>query len=564
MASLNEQIAEKSAAIVGKLQDMYDVSYERGHESAIRQMCERSFTEAVIPEGVTTVSNYAFYGCSDLLYVAIPDTVTYIGNSAFYGCSKLIEPVIPDGVTSIGSYAFFGCQNLKRVLIPDSVTRIGNSAFRNIVIEGVYISNIEAWLNISFGDQGSHPNDYGRLHILNENGDEVTDIIIPDSVTSIPDYIFIQAESITNVTIHDNVTTIGDSAFSICDNLVSVVLGNGVTTIKDSAFLYSDKLSSIFYNGTEEDWLKITIGDYNSSFVNADHYYYNAEEPTENGYFWHWVNGKPTVWEEYIPSNYSVGLSYLSNGDGTCSVAGIGDCNDSDIVIPDISPSGDDVVSIGDDAFRNYSDLTSIVIPDNITHIGSNAFYGCQNLEDVYIKNIESWLNIEFENSYSHPNEFGTLHILGNDGSEITDIIIPDGIETVPEYAFMNAINITSVVIPSSVSVIGEIAFLNCSNLASIVISDGVTVIGENAFDSCTNLTDIVIPNSVTSIDKYAFYSCDNLGSVIFENVNGWWRASKDTATSGTEISATDLSDPESAAGYLVSTYVKYYWKRTM
>ena len=85
-----------------------------------------------IPEGVTTIGDSAFSGCTNLASITIPDGVTTIGNSAFSSCTNLASITIPDGVTTIGIAAFSGCTSLASVTIPEGVTTIGNYAFSNM------------------------------------------------------------------------------------------------------------------------------------------------------------------------------------------------------------------------------------------------------------------------------------------------------------------------------------------------------------------------------------------------------------------------------------------------
>ena len=120
-----------------------------------------------------------------------------------------------------------------------------------------------------------------------------------------------------------------------------------------------------------------------------------------------------------------------------------------------------------------------------------------------------------------------------------------------------------SVILPNSLISIGDWAFNACEELMSVIIGNSVTSIGNYAFDHCFKLTSITIPLSVTSIGYNAFADCINLTSIVFETSNGWWYTSDSSATSGTNISSSDLSEPTIAAEYLTSTYDNYYWKRS-
>ena len=138
-------------------------------------------------------------------------------------------------------------------------------------------------------------------------------------------------------------------------------------------------------------------------------------------------------------------------------------------------------------------------------------------------------------------------------GYTLVDILYPNSREVTVPSTF-NGLPVTG---------IGDSAFYNCTGLASVTIGKGVTSIEYRTFYNCTSLTSITIPDSVTSIGNYAFSGCTGLTSVTFENTTGWWRSTKSTATSGTSISSSDLSNSSTAARYLTSTYKDYYWKRT-
>ncbi len=226
-------------------------------------------TNLIIPDGVTSIGSYAFYGCSSLTSITISDSVTSIGSYAFLSCRSLISITIsngvtligegafrdcsdltnitiPNGVTSIGEDAFYGCSSLTSITIHDSVTSIGSSAFAGCnSLKNVYISDIAAWCNIVF--QGGYSNPMYYADNLYLNGNLITNLIIPDSVTLIGNYAFYGCSSLISITIPDGVTSIGNYAFNGCNNV-----------------------RKIYYSGSEEEWDAVVIGEGNNCLNNKD------------------------------------------------------------------------------------------------------------------------------------------------------------------------------------------------------------------------------------------------------------------------------------------------------
>ena len=167
-------------------------------KSKIIAFRDENTTSYIIPDGVTSIGDWAFNGCSGLADIVIPDSVTSIGDYAFGDCSSLSSVVIPDSVTSIGAWAFFCCSDLADIVIPNSVTRIGDSAFCDC--------------------------------------SSLSSVVIPDSVTSIGAWAFSSCESLTSIIIPDSVTSIGKCAFYDCSSLTNIVIPDGVTSIGYSAF----------------------------------------------------------------------------------------------------------------------------------------------------------------------------------------------------------------------------------------------------------------------------------------------------------------------------------------
>ena len=382
------------------------------------------------------------------------DNVSYSvsGNSAITG-----EVVIPDTynylpVTDIADYAFMGCTGLTSITIPDSITNIGDNAFVYCDnLESVNISDVGAWCKIDFDGYGACPLTFADYLYI--NGELAKHVIIPEGVTKIPDYAF-ACENITSIAIPDSVVDIADWAFFDCKNLSAV-------HITDIAA-----------------WCKLCIDSFSSPLQYANKLYINGE----------------LVTEVVIPD----GVEIIPRFAFSCT-------NITSIVIPD------SVKVIANSAFYKSPNLTSITIPEGISKIEAWAFYDCTNLSDVYITDIASWCNIDFENEYSNPLYYANNLYLNNE--LVTDVVIPDGVKEISDCGF-SCENLTSVTIPDSMKSIGKMAFAGCKNLSSIVIPDSVKSIGERAFYECSALETVTLPENLTKIEYATFYNCKNLETI--------------------------------------------------
>ena len=537
-----------------------------------------------LPSGITEIEHSTFDGCGSLTTVVIPNNVKSIEYEAFYNCTSLQDITIPNSVTSIGDRAFGNCTSLQDITIPNSVTSIGKNAFLNVhniiyygtatgapwgakymnayeVGDFIYsssnrdtllacstsatgnitipntVTTIEdnAFLGcsnitsvtipstvINIGDSAFlecpnltkvelHSNDivsknHTTSSLINIFGSQVQEFVIGDEITSIGDYAFSNFNNLKTINIPDSVTSIGGNAFGGCVGLTSISIPKAMTTIKDNAFNGCSNITSVTIPSTV-----INIGD--SAFLEC-----------------------PNLTKVELHSN-----DIVSKNHTTSSLINIFGSQVQEFVI------GDEITSIGDYAFSNFNNLKTINIPDSVTSIGGNAFGGCVGLTSisipkamtligkdaflnctgltkVNITDIARWCNIDFASATSNPLYYAEHLYLNN--TEITDLVIPEGVTSIKQYAFYNANSITSVTIPTSVTNMSNAFYckkVNRMNITDLVWFCNLTSrpFSSNSLRLYLNdeeITDLVIPDGITTIKDYQFYNCCGIKSVTFSN----------------------------------------------
>lgn len=511
--------------------------YTKDGKTLVTYASGKSDNAFIIPDSVTSIGSYAFYSCGKLTSITIPDGVTSIGDSAFSNCGSLTSITIPDSVTNVGDSAFYYCRSLTSAEIGGSVTSIGNQAFYECEnLKDVYFNGgLEDWLEISFQNYYDNPLQYGAN--LYFEGELVTDLIIPDTVTRIGHCAFYGCGSLVTVTIPDTVTYIGRIAFRGCT------------------------------------WLQ--YNEYNNAYYlgNENNPYYALVDAKDETIYSCTIHNDTVVIASWAFIHCYKNLSSVTFGN---SVKYIGDSAFSSTKLKDSLIIPDGVISIGDSAFSGCYDLTSVIIPSSVTEMGKSVFHGANSLtiycaadsqpdgwadgwnisKSYYITegigydyhSAIYWGYAKYIDNFVLIDDGTKAYLFGYYGDE-TEITLPeyDGkTYTIGAKAFHDNSMLTSVTIPDSVTSIGDYAFYWCTNLTSVIIGNNVTSIGQCAFYRCSNITSITIPASVTNIGKNAFVNCSKLTSVVFECTSGW---------ENYYYTFSSITDPARAATLLTSEY---------
>lgn len=458
------------------------------------------------------IYNNAFLGCESIVSVTIPSNVAEIGNNAFCGCTSLENIKIGRGLTSIGESAFSYCNSVRSVEIDKNNAKYYIES--NCIIEKETYTVIRGFSNTI----PSYARSIGESAF---EGCDFTSIHIPDSVTSIGDHAFYSCNLLTELTFAENtkIEKIGSHAFYYCESLSNVEFPNKLSAKALGEYSFNYKkigttYKGVVYIGNKENPYRIAVDDtyldgpglwaylfginvvfhkdttmIASSFVPRLNDIKSITIPknielicegafARGGYSPNQKQYEIKIEvEEGNKEYYSEGNCLIEKDTATLMFG----LNNSTI------PEG--VKIIGDYAFSNCDGITDITIPNSVIYIGKGAFSRYKNLTNVHISDLSSWCNIEFADYGSNPL-YSTENLYLN-GELVTELIIPDGVTSINDYAFINQDGLISVVIPDSVTSIGDEAFSGCDNLTSVVIGDGITSISYSAFDNCDNLADV-------------------------------------------------------------------------
>ena len=398
--------------------------------------CGDNVTYTLDSDGLLTISGSGdmfkfgigdspFWNNSDIKKVVIDEGVTNIGYEAFRACSNLASIKVSNSVTSIGDYAFCECSRLTSIEISNSVTSIGDYVFADCYsLDNIYVSES----NSKYKSQGGVLYDKKMTKLIVCTAGKKENIEIPLGVTSIGDYAFGECSYLTSIEIPNSVTSIGHSVFYNCVCLTSITIPKSVTSIGSVAFEYCSNLNTIYC------YKNSTADTYTSYPVAATKVYLDDVTTTESTTESTSVTETTTVTSTETTTETTTTVENLfSFNSSTGTITGYSG-SEKVVNIPS-NIGGIYVKAIGENAFKNNTDIETVIIPEGVNSIEDFAFYKCTGLK--YVSIPESVTSVSEDSFY----RCSALNITCKKGSTADNISLYPSGSTIVYYVEKGDIN---------------------------------------------------------------------------------------------------------------------------
>ena len=527
----------------GKEKQVHIPHMSRGY--LIRYIGKESFkerkkiTQVALPDSIISIGADAFRGCESLAYVIVPPSVEFIDSTAFLGCDSLTLIVASDSyaqqyaqshgirfeteifpasafvyqkeqlylfeefgyrlldsntveiasytgyepyvtvpasingatVSSIGGYAFAGSDTLQTVSLPDTITSIGTGAFRDCEFlnhvklpDGLKILSPQAFRYCMNLEEVNLPDTVIRIGEEALRGTGIRDFRVPKGVLVIEFATFADCSKLRNIMLPEGLLSIEGGSFESCYALSSLTIPASVSNIGSSIFFFMEKppLVAVIAGSYAEQYYKENDLPYISMEAKQGVHIAAADA---------WGNDKPIPGTKQITDDYTT----QQWTDGGLEI--IHSSYVMDLSIP-AAIDGHSMKRISANAFSyGNEELWRVTIPSSVSFIGKSAF----------------------------------------SSAGIHTISIPEGVQTIENFTFLNCKRLYEVGLPATLTRINPGAFLGCTTLLSISLPEGLTSIGAQAFGSCKSLHTLTIPESVTDIDADAFIDCPELILLVYQ-----------------------------------------------
>ena len=487
---------------------------------------------------LTNIDNYAFQNCTSLTEVTLPDSLTEIGRYAFNGCKSLSRVDLPEGITFIGRYAFNNTNNLN-AYFSASVLPLYLEENWDYGINGYYVSTAEV---VTSGDWQYALTGDGKASIVAYTGSDANIVLTTmdgHEIVSIGGYAFADNTALQTITLPDTLQGVYQYAFKGTTGLQSITIPASVAIIDNGAFQGSAISAITFAEGSA----LVNLGRYAfadtanlTSIAIPDGVDAIRDYAFQNSALHEISFGENSALTEI--GRYAFKSSALKNITLPAGVTKIDyDAFHSCASLTSVDMGATESLQIFANAFYG-SGLTEVHIPASVEYIGEFCFTACQNLTEITVdaanENYAAADGILYNKamtklitcpagitgSYTLPSTVTTLGFAAFEGSRLSEVILPadSQLVTLGYRVFYNCDNLTTIAVPDGVQSIDNYAFAYCDNLATVTFGENSQLGGiyKSAFYNNLSLASIAIPDGVQEIGDYAFYGCAALTDVAF------------------------------------------------
>ena len=458
--------------------------------------CE-NLQSVTINNSLVSIGKGAFSECPSLDSFRFIDgiMVENIGEQAFYGCTALATFTLPDNSVTLGNYCFLDCTSLQTVVFDTNtvLAEVLGSVFQNTALANF---DVTASANYTSGnDNGLLLSADGKTVVFAATAKDFTNLVL--SYENIGAGAFCGTNVVTLT--FTSAVNIGDYAFANCKDLTTINFADAEgTVVGKHSFNYAENLTAI----TNLDKVK-KVGDYAFANTGLRNVVLGADSTFGEGAFF-----LSDLEEVTIGANSTFGLGafqdckYLTTvnmPEGGNVHFGQG-CFARDVLLSVIDLSKVDD-TIEDETFYGCTSLVTAVLT-NVKYIGNYAFADCSGLRHLQIPVAVSIGN----GAFGRYSEEGTA-------PQISEVVLPQTLTHLGDGAFMGCNGLIEVVIPDGITEIPDYLFTYCINLVSVTLPQSVTYVGDYAFAGCERLSEINLEN-VREIAPYAFYQAASLQNI--------------------------------------------------
>lgn len=494
------------------------------------------FSSVVIPGTVTDIGENVFHNNEKLTEATLMPGLQAVADGMFSGCSKLIKVTIPDSVISIGNSAFSKCFGLAAITLPKNLELIGESAFAETglseikIPDSVHTIEKQAFYNVDNLSSFAFPE--GMTTVSAEmfwNCNELQNVSLPDSIISIGHHAFCNCPQLKTIHFPSSLTSIGDSAFH-SSGLTNVRLPEGVTSISGTAFYSCRNLEKAYIPASVSFMESSSFGENWNMVAVVPQGSFAEVYCISNGISYEYPALVSGDWEYRIQEDGSVGICGYLGSETALTVPGLLDgmtvsaihakaFRDNKFLSSVLLPEGVTLIAeqafwgcsnlktvtlpgtlaiIGDEAFGSCASLASVKLPDQVTSLGQSMFKGCASGFTIFVQSgtvtantcDSRGINYEIPHSVSGNWEYAVLK--GDTAATVwycgsdANVTVPTALDGIP------------------VQHVGERAFYGNKTVESVVIPEGILSVRASAFEDCTKLVSVSLPESLQSVSRYA------------------------------------------------------------